>query len=871
MQKQLVNSAWMAGVVSVIIAQPVRADIAQITNVRVNPTAGGLEIILETADRSRPQVILYSSRGAFVADIIAQLRIPQGTVYSANSSSTGITSVTVSAVDANTTRLTVTGNGGIPTGGVNSQGQGLIFSLTPATAVNTAETQVAPSVNPGMTTSDADNGTATSNDDEDVEEIVVTASRRPEVLRNVSRSVTVIPRAEIEQQTNLSRNLTDVLGKFVPGLGAPTQTTETNYQSMRGRSALILIDGIPQNANTSTAFANELRTIDPSAIERIEVVRGASATYGNGATGGVINIITRRATEQKLSFQTDVSVNSSLSHFADSLGNSITQSLSGKSGNVDYTLSLARTDTGSFFDANGDRIPNWRSNLDNTENYNILGKLGVNLDSQQRLQLSANYFKDSTFSDYISDTSLDDNGIFPEKARAIRIDGLQYVNTNLPGNLTNNINLDYSHQNIFGSRVQAQAYYRTQTTFDQYGDVSLRNLSRTQRFRGLVQGELESEKLGARLQIETPLSQAINLLWGVDYSTEDNSQNFNILDKDLYTNSGNRILRATGDTRTFTPLYNVNNIGFFAQLQTKINDKLTLNGGVRNENIGFSVDDYTSIFGANIKGGSRNVSATVFNVGTAYNATDAISVFADFSQGFSIPDLGRVLRNPPDSFVDAGTSVNLTEPQKVNSYEVGVRGNWRSVKASLAAFYNNSDLGSRLVVVDPQSPLQVVRTPERFYGLEGTVDVEVGGGWQVGGTATLSEGEFQDVDDNDGDENTKEYLAFDVFRVQPTKLTAYLENKTTSSWSNRLQVLYVGDRNRAFEDGTQPLPIKGYMTVDYISSIKLGRGMLQVGVENLLNKQYFAVQSQDNGGYDFDSGNAAARGRSLRIGYALTW
>ncbi|MGB3208727.1 MAG: AMIN domain-containing protein, partial [Crinalium sp.] len=201
MQKQIVNSAWIAGVVSVIVAQPVRADIAQITNVRVNPTAGGLEIILETADRSNPQVIMYSSRGAFVADIIAQLRIPQGTVYRPNGSSTGITSVTITAVDANTTRLTVTGNGGIPRGNVNSQSQGLIFSLTPATVLNTAETPVAPSLDTDMTTSDGDNGTATSNDDEDVEEIVVTASRRPEVLRNVSRSVTVIPRAEIEQQT----------------------------------------------------------------------------------------------------------------------------------------------------------------------------------------------------------------------------------------------------------------------------------------------------------------------------------------------------------------------------------------------------------------------------------------------------------------------------------------------------------------------------------------------------------------------------------------------------------------------------------------------------------------------------------------------
>jgi iron complex outermembrane receptor protein len=56
---------------------------------------------------------------------------------------------------------------------------------------------------------------------------------------------------------------------------------------------LVLIDGIPQ----STPLRNggrDLRTIDASAIDHIEVINGATAMYGNGAAGGVINYITKK-------------------------------------------------------------------------------------------------------------------------------------------------------------------------------------------------------------------------------------------------------------------------------------------------------------------------------------------------------------------------------------------------------------------------------------------------------------------------------------------------------------------------------------------------------------------------------------------------
>ena len=42
--------------------------------------------------------------------------------------------------------------------------------------------------------------------------------------------------------------------------------------------------------------------------------------------------------------------------------------------------------------------------------------------------------------------------------------------------------------------------------------------------------------------------------------------------------------------------------------------------------------------------------ATLFNIGTVYFLTDQVSVFANFAQGFSLADIGLVLRNAPSGF-----------------------------------------------------------------------------------------------------------------------------------------------------------------------------------------------------------------------------
>jgi len=871
-QQQLVSSLGLAGIVMVVVAQPIRADTVKVTAVELKPTTEGIEIILKTRDDKPLQVFTSSYGKTFVANIInTQLQLQNGNAFRQENPIEGIAAVTINSLDPKSIRIVITGEAEAPKGQVTQSDRGLVLSLT--TIPNTTASQ--PTSTPEPTTEAEANEepaqttepdaaeaepTVEAEGDEPIE-IVVTASRTEEEVTNVPRSVTVIDREEIEQQTRLSRNLTDILGFTVPGLSPSNQNINLFGQTLRGRGVSVLIDGVPQTTNLQT-FNRDLRTIDPSAIERIEVIRGPSATYGSQGTGGVINIITRRPSEEGLTSQTYAGVNTSLTNSEDSFGYDLQHLISAREDNFDVTASFSIATTGAFYDAEGDRIPLFELGGDSSTTLNGLLKFGVDLTPEQRLQLTFNHFDDRQDPDVISDPLVDE---LPgtQKARAIEVGDLEFIDTPGPGNRNTVVNLAYNNDNILGSELQGQIYYRNNV-----------NLSVPQDTRpfvpffpedlGVIRSQGNSEQLGGRLQIETPFNEqkTVSLLWGADYVNEDSKQPFDIIDIAGYDASRGRVNRKIGE-RTFVPPYEVDSLGLFAQLQASIGDRFEVSGGVRHERIALNVDDYTTFRDQFVPGGERDFSATVFNVGAVYNTSEEISLFANFSQGFGLPDFGLILRDPPTGFTNIEDSVRDLSPQKVNNYEIGIRGNWSTVQASLAAFYNTSDLGLSFNTLEGGF-LDLVRAPERIYGLEATIDWQATERLRLGSTLSLIEGESDE--DEDGD-----YLALTSSRIPPLKLTAYVENETLPGWTNRLQALFVGDRDRAFEADVDLGPIDSYITVDYISSIRLGPGSLQIGIENLFNNQYFPIQSQLSAGAGGDTFNYAARGRTLRVGYSVTW
>ncbi|NJL39086.1 MAG: TonB-dependent receptor [Leptolyngbyaceae cyanobacterium SM1_4_3] len=803
------------------IAQ-IEQSVVQVTRVQVNATETGLEIILET---NEPLEVPSTSAvgNALITDIPnAVLTLPEGGEFQAANPTAEIALVSVAGLPNNRVRVAITGVDALPSANLSVEASGLVIAVTPGTGVAEIE--------------------------DDAIQVVVTATRTEEDILDVPRSVTVITREEIEEQSRLNRNLFEILGTTVPGFGPPNQSDRNNAQTLRGRDVLILIDGVPQSSNFFGAAG--FASFDSSTVERIEVVSGPTGLYGSGAAGGVINVITSRP-EEPFTVQAEVGISADLGELeGDSFAYDLGFGFSGIEGNIDYLFNFAGRFTNQFYDAEGDRIPQNNPTLSGATVLNFFGRSGIDITDEQRLQISASHVRDRREVDFITDPIVQDiSG--RQRARALAAD-LSFDELERPGNTTTNINLNYTHDDVFGSRLQAQAYYWdndvTDFPFDDRGGF----------IDAIVYGPFLGEAFGGRLQIETPIAQPLELLWGVDYRNERNENIFFVIDPVAFDED--EVVRSL-EERTWLPPYFVDQLGLFGQLQWDVTPDLAFSGGIRQEFVELRADDYTTFFGDDIEGGTVNFDATVFNAGLVYRATDNISLFASFSQGFSVPGFFTFI-NPPAGFSIEGGFEEL-EAQKVDNYEIGVRGRWDNLQASLAGYYAYSEQGAFLQNIPGTALSTLIRAPQRNYGVEAAIDWQPGDQWQLGTTFGWNEGEA-DADD-DG-----EFLALGTFDVQPWKLTAYVQHQTTPTWNNRLQLLYSGNRDRGFEDGSDGVAIEEYITFDLISQFQLGDGTLSLAVENLLDNQYFPVFSQVASGFN-DAGYLAARGRRVSLTYSISW
>ena len=131
----------------------------------------------------------------------------------------------------------------------------------------------------------------------DLAQVVVTGTRTPKLLANTPVLTSVITRSDIEKAD--ATNLRDLLQTSMPGIEfsyAMNQQTHINFAGFGGQSLLILVDG--ERLAGETMDDVDFTRLSMDNVERIEIVRGAaSALYGSNAAGGVINIITRSATQ----------------------------------------------------------------------------------------------------------------------------------------------------------------------------------------------------------------------------------------------------------------------------------------------------------------------------------------------------------------------------------------------------------------------------------------------------------------------------------------------------------------------------------------------------------------------------------------------
>lgn len=180
-------------------------------------------------------------------------------------------------------------------------------------------------------------------EDEEIAEIVVTATRTATPSEEVASSVTVITSGEIQrkQQATVLEVLRDVPALDVSQSGGTGRQTSVFIRGTKSSHTLVLIDGIELNNPIGIGRGVELAHMTVDNIERIEIVRGPQSTlYGSDALGGVINIITKKGKgEPSYSFFIDGGSYKTLREIV---------TASGSTERLNYSVSASRLDTEGF-------------------------------------------------------------------------------------------------------------------------------------------------------------------------------------------------------------------------------------------------------------------------------------------------------------------------------------------------------------------------------------------------------------------------------------------------------------------------------------------------------------------------------------------
>ena len=497
----------------------------------------------------------------------------------------------------------------------------------------------------------------------EVDEVVVTATRKSQVLVSAPVSVEVVKAQQLKNQnvTTFDEAFDNMAGVNV------SRSSRANVQalSIRGASevagggignrVLLLLDGRPVlSPDSGGALWNLVPT---NSIERIEVVKGAySSLFGSSAMGGVINVITR---EPKNGYHTTVNMDYGFYQKAPSFTgydrynyfNNFQVSHSNRHDKGGYLIDFSRRHDDGHREKSGFSL------------YNFYGKYSYDFDNNKKLKLSANVNQmyNDTPATWISRR-------FYNRVADHRQDDYQdrrEYNADIYYSVIRNEGLKYSSRLYF---YQNDSEY----SFNDDPDNDSTNVN-----IGTNQIVDESSILAQR--------------WGnitqVDLSLDD--KHYAIAGIDVYYD---RIV-ALPDFYLYGR-HKVMNVGFYLQDEYYATDKLTITGGVRY--------DYYNIIN---EFSESNFSPKLAMV---YNPTQQWSVRALFAQAFRNPAIAeRYIKFTQGGGLTFRPNPDLRSERLKYSFEIGSRYSLhRFFFFDIAYFYNfYNDLISFQQLPDPNGSL----------------------------------------------------------------------------------------------------------------------------------------------------------------------
>lgn len=574
-------------------------------------------------------------------------------------------------------------------------------------------------------------------------DIVVTGSRAPEKISEIARTIKVVNEAEIKAAALQGKNLQQILAETVPSFDAASEGSRTSYgQNLRGRTALVLIDGV--SLNSARGLSRQFDSIDPFNIARVEVLSGATALYGGNATGGIINIITKKGRDagDGLHAETQVGVASGFQGSQD-FDRNAAGAVTYNSGNWDARLSVSGNRTGAYYDGAGEMVmPDiTQSSTAFNERIDVMGSVGVQIDEDRRLDATMQYFDSAQDSDYglyygpyLS--GLSNPSLFEPRSG--------YQSDVEPQTRRKMLTLSYTDADFLGQQLLLQGAVRSE-------DIVFNPFPSTGTQAGTYFGASQqtTDYYSFKAAMVSELTDTVKLTYGVDTDRDSFAATQSIFDLTTAVTSGGLNFDTIGITGLY-PDIDVTTFAGFAEAAWEATDRLTVSGGLRYQYTNTEVGDFvgaaqqvailngTATSADAIPGGEVDYDALLFNAGATYDVTPDQQVYANFSQGFELPD--------PAKYYGVGTytltnghyvlndSVNVAtsalEAIKTDSVELGFRHDDGTFNFAAAAYYSTSD---RSISLDRTTlTIEMKDEKRRVYGIEAEAGYKFDNGFDVG-------------------------------------------------------------------------------------------------------------------------------------------
>lgn len=143
--------------------------------------------------------------------------------------------------------------------------------------------------------------------DEELDEVVVSATRSGRTIANIPTRIEVIAGEELDEKGNMKPGdirmlLAESTGIQAQQTSATSGNASIRIQGLDGKYTQIIRDGFPLYAGFSGGLG--LLQIAPLDLQQVEVIKGSSSTlYGGGAIAGLVNLVSKKpADERQLNF-----------------------------------------------------------------------------------------------------------------------------------------------------------------------------------------------------------------------------------------------------------------------------------------------------------------------------------------------------------------------------------------------------------------------------------------------------------------------------------------------------------------------------------------------------------------------------------------